>query len=218
MTTKQLAETLGKPEKTVRTWAAKASAKTAEASAKLAEAQRSGGTPADWTLDETLDIIEQGMGKNAADIFRMNAIQSAQRERGTELTQNVGASGSFLTEKDIQLITTLTAGIVSQVMSNLDSRVQKIEGRIEQRQALLPAPKIKSRDHVSMLVREHAKRAGCEFSVAWRELYRQFGYRTNTNPTQCAKNRGMAIIDYIEAEGMIETLESVAIETMGKEE
>lgn len=36
MTTKQIAEAVGKPEKTVRTWAAKVAAKSAEATAKMA--------------------------------------------------------------------------------------------------------------------------------------------------------------------------------------
>jgi hypothetical protein len=71
MTTRQIAESLGKPEKTVRTWASKAAAKSAAMTAKLAAS--SSAHPADYDLDETLSIIETGMGKNAAAVWRENA-------------------------------------------------------------------------------------------------------------------------------------------------
>jgi hypothetical protein len=76
----------------------------------------------------------------------------------------------------------------------------------------LAAPQIKPRDNVNKIVREFAHKQGIEHSVAFGDLYREFGYRTNTDPRRSAKNRGMAIIDYIETEGMIDTLEAVAIE------
>jgi hypothetical protein len=103
-------------------------------------------------------------------------------------------------------------GIVAAIMASMNSRVEKIEAKIEQRQSLLPAPPIKPRDNVNKLVREYAHKQGIDHSAAFGELYRDFGYRTNTDPRRSAKNRGMAIIDYIEAEGMIDTLEAVAIE------
>jgi hypothetical protein len=65
-----------------------------------------------------------------------------------------------------------------------------------------------------MIVREYAKINGIDYQDAWHELYRQFGYRTNTNPTQCARNRGIKTIDFIENEGFIDLLESIAIDTM----
>jgi hypothetical protein len=197
MTTKEIAEAVGKPEKTVRTWAAKAAAKSAEAGAKLAEAQRSGGKAAEWSLEESCAIIEIGLGKNAASLFRENARNKTEP-----------AAGSSLTARDMEVI----GGIVAAIMAGMNTRVEKIEAKIEQRQALLPAPQIKPRDNVNKLVREYAHKQGIEHSAAFGDLYREFGYRTNTDPRRAAKNRGMAIIDYIETEGMIETLEAVAIE------
>ena len=197
MTTKEIAEAVGKAEKTVRTWAARASAKSAEASAKLAEAQKSGGRPADWTLDEAVAIIEQGMGKNAAGLYRENAKRSV-----------VPAQVSSLTARDMEVI----GGIVAAVMANLTERMGSIEARIEQRQALLPAPQIKPRDNITRIVREYAHLKGIEYGHAWGELYREYGYRTNSNPRRAAENRKMPIIDYIDAEGMMGTLEAVAID------
>jgi len=76
----------------------------------------------------------------------------------------------------------------------------------------LQAPQIKPRDHVNQIVRDYAHRAGVDFSTAWGDLYREFGYRTNSAPKVAAKNRGMGVLDYLESEGLIETLEAVAME------
>lgn len=206
MTTREIAKAVGRPEKTVRTWAFKAAAKSAEAAAKSAEATPS--RPADWNLEETITIIEVGMGKNAAAIYRQNAEQNNQ-------TSFAPSAGSTLTEKDLSLISTLTAGIVTQIFEKINGRVEKIEGVVDQRRALLPAPAVKPRDHINMIVREYARNHEIPHGKAWSELYRQFGYRTNTNPSQCAKNREMAILDYIEAEGMIDLLEAVALDVYG---
>lgn len=147
------------------------------------------------------------------------AIMAYLRKKGfVELPQNASdltQNASVLTEKDLSIISALTAGIVSQIMANLDKRVEKIEGRIEQRQALLPAPQIKSRDHISMIVRAYCKAQDRDFSDAWNELYREHAYRTNTNPKAAARNRAMTTLDYIEAEGMIETLEAIALDVFG---
>ena len=67
-----------------------------------------------------------------------------------------------------------------------------------------------------MIIREYSTRIGVDYAGAWSELYRQFGYRTNSNPSISARNRGMKIIDYIDTEGQIETLESIALELFGK--
>lgn len=207
MTTRQIAESTGKDERTIQRWARKTAVKMSSIDDKLSSVQKI-GKPADYDLSETIAIIETGLGKNAAMIYRQNAEQN--RPAVFE-----PPAGSALTEKDISLISTLTAGIVSQIFEKLNGRVEKIEGVVDQRRALLPAPDIKPRDHINMLVREYARNHEIPHGKAWSELYRQFGYRTNTNPSQCAKNREMAILDYIEAEGMIDLLEAVAVDVYG---
>ena len=99
---------------------------------------------------------------------------------------------------------------ISAMVNRLDSRMTNIETKIEQRQALLPAPQVKPRDNVSRIVRKYAHDNGMEHGTAWGELYREFGYRTNSNPRTAANNRKMAVIDYIETEGMMGLLESIA--------
>lgn len=107
--------------------------------------------------------------------------------------------------------------LVFGAIGKLDERLSKIESCIEEKQLLLPAPPMKPRDHINKLVREYSHAKGITFTEAWSRLYREFGYRTNTNPTLSAKNRGMTIIDYIESEGQIDTLESVAVEIYSTE-
>lgn len=60
MTTKQIAEAVGKDETTVRRWVKRASGKMPSASGKMSSAGH--GKSADFTLDETVAIIEEGMG------------------------------------------------------------------------------------------------------------------------------------------------------------
>lgn len=195
MTTKEIAEAVGKPERTVQNWTKKLSAKMEQVSAKMEQARKT-SKPAEYDLDETCAIIEIGLGKNAASLFRENAKRAI-----------VPAQGSSLTARDMEVI----GGIVASVMANLSARMGNIESRIDQRQALLPAPEVKPRDNISRIVRKYAHDNGIEYGPAWGELYREYGYRTNSNPTISARNRGMTIIDYLDAEGMIGTLESVAI-------
>jgi len=76
MTTKEIAESVGKAERTVQGWVKNTGAKIASVGAKIASAGH--GVYADFTLEETLIIIEYGMGKNAANVYRMNASQPTQ--------------------------------------------------------------------------------------------------------------------------------------------
>jgi hypothetical protein len=204
MTTKQIAQAVNKTERSVQSWSKKIGEKIASIGEKIASVQKT-GKPADYTLEETCAIIETGMGKNAASLFYENAKSQLLNTPSTE---------SSLSVKDIALISQIVAATVAETIKQLDGRMGKIESRIEDRQALLPAPQIKPRDHITKLVREYATKNNQPYSNVWTYLYTEFGYRTNTNPRQCAKNRNMPIIEHIEAEGMIELLESVAIEIL----
>jgi transposase-like protein len=68
MTTKEIAQAVGKDERTVRRW-------VNQASDRMSEAERT-KKPADYTLEETIAVIETGMGPDAAGIFRANAVSS----------------------------------------------------------------------------------------------------------------------------------------------
>jgi len=196
MTTKQIAEAVGKPEKTVRTWASKAAAKSAEAAAKLAEAQRSGGKPADWDLDETCAIIETGMGKNAASLFRENARHQA--------------PVSPTSPESIAIVVRET------VTAMVPALIALIRGALPEKTALAlpPAQSLSERAQLRQIVNRAAHSSG-DHAGTWRELYSQFYYRYSVNLRERAKNRGMDILDYAETEGLIADLLSLAVSMYG---
>jgi hypothetical protein len=82
MTTKQIAEATGKAGKTVRTWISILAADSATIAAKLAAS--SPMKPAEYDMRETCQIIEEGMGKAAADVYRTNAANA----EVTKVTRN----------------------------------------------------------------------------------------------------------------------------------
>jgi len=84
MTTKEIANAIGKPEQTVRNWLRDLASKSDVIKSKLD--MSSSRYPADWDINETCLIIEEGMGKDVANAFRTNAVNAevsakiAQRE------------------------------------------------------------------------------------------------------------------------------------------
>ena len=201
MTTKEIAKAVNKDERSVQRWAKRTGDKMSSIGDKLSSVQKT-GKPADYNLEETCQIIETGMGKNAADLFRMSA-----KNQTTALPQDA----------DVDIDVAFKAAIIQlvQMTNSMNTRLTIIETRIEQRQALLPAPQITPRQHIIQLVNQYCGRTGRDHQSVYRQLYSEFGYRTHCNPSQCAKNREMKIIDFIDSEGQIETLEAVAMEILG---
>jgi len=116
-----------------------------------------------------------------------------------------------LSQKDIEVISTIVSVTVAETIKQLDGRMTNIEQKIEERKALLPAPEIAPRDRINMIIRDYAERNRMPFAAAYSELYKIFNYTYGCNVNASAKHRGVAIIEYIESEGLIENLESVAV-------
>lgn len=197
MNTKEIASAVNKTERSVQRWVKKAGDKMSSISDKMSSSIST--KPADFDLDETLLIIETGLGKNAAAVYALNA-KNLQKP-----------SDSLLSQKEIEMITKIVAVTVAETMKQLDGRVNVIEKRIEERQALLPAPDIAPRDRINMIMRQYASNNGKGFQEVYNDLYRRFNYTHKCNVNIAAKNRGMPIIEYIEVEGMIDDLEAVAV-------
>lgn len=89
MTTKQIAEAVGQTDRSVRNWIAALAEKSSVIAEKLAAS--SSRYPADYTLDESCQIIEQGLGQAAADVYRTNAAMAESRRRETKVTHVTGA-------------------------------------------------------------------------------------------------------------------------------
>jgi len=85
MTTKEIAKATGKDITTVQRWVKKMDSKMQSVDGKM---QSSTSTnPADFDLTETIAIIETGMGKNAADLYRMSAKEVSVLPQNTEVAQ-----------------------------------------------------------------------------------------------------------------------------------
>lgn len=73
MTTKEIAEAVGKDERSVQRWVKSLADKMSSVSDKLSVS--SPNNPARWSLDEVCSIIQIGLGDSAASLFRENALR-----------------------------------------------------------------------------------------------------------------------------------------------
>ena len=201
MNTKEIALAVNKTERSVQRWVKKLGDKVSSINDKMSAS--SPMNPADFTLEETIAIIEQGLGKNAAEMYASNARKSTGKL--------ISLPESSLSQKDIEVISTIVSVTVAETIKQLDGRMTNIEQKIEERKALLPAPEIAPRDRINMIIRDYAERNRMPFAAAYSELYKIFNYTYGCNVNASAKHRGVAIIEYIESEGLIENLEAVAV-------
>lgn len=200
MNTREIAKSVNKNVSTIQRWVNKAARKMQSIDGKM---QSSTSTyPADYTLEETLAIIEAGMGKNAAGIFRANAEREPQARE-------------TLTQRDKELIAEIVSMTVSRTMERLDQRMATIENHYQQRAALLPAPQISDRENLNRIIRQYAKDQGISHSVVWGTLYSELYYRLNVNVRLRAENRNIPVIEYIDQEGLMPETLSIALEMFG---
>jgi len=194
MTIKEMAKATGKDITTVQRWVKKMDGKMQSVDGKM---QSSTSTnPADFDLTETIAIIETGMGKNAADLYRMSASgQPLQNDKVS--TDRLDRLESLM---DKMLVAMGNMMILQQTQAKPQERV------------MLPAPQLDPRAHIIKMANEYTAKTGVDHRDAYTMLYREYGYRTHCNAILSAKNRGMKIIDYIDSEGQIETLEAIACE------
>lgn len=190
MTIRELAETAGCSEKTVK-----------RIVAEKMPGKMQHGKVTRFTWDEAHKIMELLPKRNVVDSGQMSSVQ---------VTNVPSGDTAVMLAKIAEAM-----GAIALAVENISGRVSKVESRIEQRQALLPAPQISPRQNISKLVRKYAEKNDFEYNEVWRELYREYGYRTHSNPSIAAKNRGMSVIDYLDSEGQIETLEAVALDFLG---
>ena len=182
MTTKEIAEAVGKDERTVQRWAKKAGVKMPSAGVKLASAGH--GISADFSLDEACYIIEIGLGKNAASLFRENAIRQA-----TSSEDRIARLEGLVEKLVIALIPAASTG----------------------RQLAIPAVPLATRDELRRIVAKAGQASG-DFRGAWGTLYQELYYRLHRNVRECAKNRGVDTLDYIEDEGLLPDAVAIARE------
>lgn len=188
MTTREIAEAVGKTERCVQGWAKRTGEKISSIGEKISSVGKS-GRPADYDLEESCAIIETGMGRNAADLYRMAARDKAPTDRLERLEGMV-----------FRLVEAFSA------LAPQASRPDPVA---------LPAPALSPRDELRRLVAQGAPDFGGH-REAWRELYGQAYYRLHRNIKECAKNRNMDTLDYAEEEGIMPELVAIAREIFGR--
>lgn len=126
MTTKQIAEVVGKDLSTVQRWVKKITDRMSSMDGKMQSmdgrvqsiavkmSESTSTHPADFDTEETVLIIETGMGKNAAGIFRTNARLAATSAKAED-------------DDDVRQGMTLVFGAIGK----LAKRVSVIEKKIE---------------------------------------------------------------------------------------
>ena len=200
MTTGEIAESVGKKDRAVRNWVRKAADKNSAIAAKIAASTST--YPADYNLDETCQIIEAGMGANAAAVYRA----SAQSPQVMTLEQ---------TDDELDRAFKAAVSGIYAMLQQHDQRLSAVEGDIQQRKVLLPAPGKSSRAELNETVRRlaHEKCAG-DFREAWKRLYKELYYRLHINVATRARNEGVKGMDVLEREGLLDTATSITVEML----
>lgn len=200
MTCREIASAIGKSERSVQRWAGKAGEKSASVADKLASAGH--GRAASFSLDETVAIIETGLGKNAAELFRENAKRPG--------------SGSGITPESISTIIRETVAALIPVFlaaanhpATVETTTAKTESPVQ-----LQLPHFSPRDELRRIINQYASIAGSH-RAAWSTLYREYYYRYHRNIRECARNRGMDTLDYAEDEGLMSELLCLASALLG---
>lgn len=183
MTTKEIAGAVGKDMSTVQRWIKKMGGKMQSVESKM---QSSTSTnPADFDLSETLAIIEAGMGKNAADIYRMNA---------SAKTNTLTQESAFITRSDLA---EFGRALVSEMMKQVIPLIQV--NKPDQLQ-IGEAPGLSLRDQLRKIVDEAARESG-DYAGTYNRLYNEIRYRLHINVAERARNAGVSKIDILDAEG-----------------
>ena len=198
MNVKEIAQAVGKTERTVHNWIEKVSAKIAQVSEKVAQAKAT-SKPADYTIDETIAIIEQGMGKNAAAIFRENA-----GNKPKEIDNRT----------DIAFISGIVAETIKQLWPLLNNQNQ--QGNQPVKQITENPPEMSLRNKLNQIVRDSCDRTSEPYGQAWTRLYKDICYRFEININVRSKNLGITPIEYLEQEGLLEKAIICAQELFGQ--
>jgi hypothetical protein len=186
MNTREIASAVNKDDRSVRRWINKASDKMSVIKDKMSASNST--NPADYNLEETCFIIEQGLGKNASELFRSNAKREIKvPDTNTRLDR-------------------LEALIEKVLLMQLNNVVKEPEKQL----TFSDAPQKTKRAELREIINKYTADRNCNHIEVWTQLYQQIYYRMNINVKICADNRGMDKLDYIEKEGLMDEVVALA--------
>lgn len=146
-----------------------------------------------WVTSEVLPSIRK-TGSYSVTSFTSEEMMKA-------LTQNLTALTACVTSNNAQL-------------QDHSERLEKIEKQLEEKKSQV-APDLPPKERIIALIRNHANKTKEDFAELYRQLYSDYSLRTHINPSVKAKNRNMTTITFIEKEGDINLLVSIAEKLFG---
>lgn len=155
--------------------------------------------PTKFNLPETILIIEEGLGKNAALIFGENAKHVDSK-----------IDNEKLNDKIFKLIIDMIPRIVSETVKQLKPMIQ------ESNRQLPILPEINKRNKINNLVKKISNIQNIDIHTSWNNLYDEYYCRYNislkrqTNYYNVKNNINISIIEYSDIIGAIDDLILVA--------
>lgn len=209
MTVKEIACFCGKKPQTIRNWIEKAQTKNLLTQTKNLLTK---GHETDFNIDEVEAILNAStLSKDAVAILMNNARNGnvCQSNVNRDLAP-ISKMQNYLSPREIEIITSVVSLAVSKTIERLETRISSLEKTVGEQKQLPWNNEIDIRTRINVLVRKFATERNLDIKEVWLKLYKLFGYKTHTNPSVSARNRGMRIIDYIESEGQLDVLEKIA--------
>lgn len=135
------------------------------------------------------------------------AIMAELRKRGfIQPTENLEVP----TNDRITRLETLVAAQIGLVDRLIMLSAQN-NGVAQNAQKQIEAPPLATRDELRRIVNKAGQASG-DFRGAWQMLYQEIYYRLHRNVRECAKNRNMDTLDYIDEEGILQDAVAIARE------
>jgi phage regulator Rha-like protein len=185
MTTREIANAVGKDETTVRRWIKKLTGKMPVITGKMSSS--SPMNPADYDFEETIAIIATGLGKNAADVYRNNALNIAPVQK-TE----------YVTKDDLK---EFAKTIITEMMVIIRPLID--QSAIVKSKQLAYVPESDQRTELNRLIKTYAFEHSVDQHSCWTKLYNDVYDRLHLDIRARAKNASMDRLDYATQEGLI---------------
>lgn len=200
MNIKEIAELTGKTERSIRLWSTKASENISSISEKISYSSRT-KKPSDFTLEETVEIIRSGGNETLANLLKENA----NRDKDTTKDDIMSLS------KIISLTVSETIkSLLPYLVNNSEVKNNNVLKEPEKQLTFNDVPEKSKRAELREIINKYTAHRGCNHIEVWSQLYQQIYYRMNINVKLCADNRGMDKLDYIEKEGLLNEVLSLA--------
>jgi DNA-binding transcriptional MerR regulator len=204
MTIKEIAEMTNVSAETVRRWVHNLPQNVEGIKERLSLAKKSGKTSVDFSLPEVIEIVRAGGNETLAKMLMDNAAMKQLDEK----------KSSTLSGNHFDILRSMIDTLEAQEkrLSAVESEISSIK---KQSPKALTAPQKTDRATLNQIVRLYAD-AQCsgDFRQAWAWLYQECLYRLSRNFPLCAKHEGISTLDYIDREGYMSHVLSIARECL----